>query len=447
MPVTYADPSLAPLETEWVWEDRLPRGAVVLAAGWRQSAKGLFACHLAGAVSTGAPLPGETQAREPADVIMVTPEDDGGEDMAWRLRAAGADLDRIHDLTELDDGSPFELSALAGTDGSTPVLLAAIQAMQRTCLSGHVTEPSGAACGCGQPVRDPRLVIIDPLNAVVMYGTIKTDAGARRVIASLARVARITGVCILVIHHIVKSTGSIGGSTGLVDAVRWCYTIERTDDKLVKALHLEKCNVATAGDLRYRIIEDGHNSRIEWIDPEAEAPQAQSWRSQPARPPAANPAALGCRHAFTKFGTPFECGNCPARQRMAKTAAVPAPARAAAQTWRSSRPGPTTAPQPVIRYDLGLPGPTTAPMPAVNGYEPGLYAAERAMRNGNGQPVATSLGAEWAGLAQAKDACARDRFAAGRALSWTLRQPGVWVASLPAQGQYPAVSYGISNRN
>jgi predicted ATP-dependent serine protease len=259
---TYADAELRPVETVYLWDKRLPYGSVVLCAGWRGSGKGLLTWHLAAAVTNGTPLPGEAAGREPGDVIVIAAEDDGQEDGAWRARAAGCDLGRVHDLTRLEDGSRFELSAAATNAGNLGDLRAKI---------GQLTDEG----------RNPQLIIFDPLNALVMHGSIKTDQGARRVIQGLQDVAKDTGVCILVIHHFVKS-GSIGGSQGLVDACRVVYTIKPDPDKPdLKVLGLEKANVlGKTGDLRYRIIEDGHDSRIDWADTAAVEEQRSRWRER-----------------------------------------------------------------------------------------------------------------------------------------------------------------------
>lgn len=275
MSLTYADTDREPLETEWTWQNRLPRGHVVLVVGWRASGKGLLACSLAAAVTTGRPLPGETEPRDPGDVIMITAEDDPNEDMPWRLRAAGADLSRVHDMTYLGT-EPFELSASATVQGNTTELLATIRELR-------------------EEGRNPRLVILDPLNALVMSGSIKTDQGARRVIARLEFVARRTGVTILVMHHRVKS-GATGGSQGLEDAPRWVYTID--NDPLApeyRVFHLHKCNVATGEDLRYRIISEGHDSRIEWADRAQIEHEERAWRER--KPALAVAPELDADHA------------------------------------------------------------------------------------------------------------------------------------------------------
>lgn len=288
---TYVQPERDPLETEWTWEGRLPRGHVVLIAGKRASAKGLLACNLAGHVTTGDAFPGELAARAPGDVVMVTAEDDANEDMAWRLRAAGADLARVHDLTWLPDGNPFELSAAATVPGHAGELLAYLRMLR-------------------EAGRNPRLVILDPLNALVMHGTIKTDQGARRVISRLEYVAKRTGVTIVVIHHFVKD-GSIAGSQGLEDAPRWVYTIEPDPDAPdYRVFHLHKCNVAVAEDLRYQIVSDGHDSRITWVDREDIRLEEHSWRVP--KPTVVETPGMGSVKRWlseTGGGTPAECAR------------------------------------------------------------------------------------------------------------------------------------------
>ena len=216
---------------------------------------------------------------------MISAEDDLNEDKAWRARAAGVRLERVHDMTHLEDGSPFELSASKLNQGDAPELLAYLRQLRVSCMCGYTGADAGELAahleegmdGC--EARNPRWVFMDPLNQLVMDGTIKTDQGARRLIGRLERVARLTGVTIVIIHHFVKS-GSIGGSQGLVDAPRWVYEIEPDPAAPdCKVIHTHKCNKGGAPDIRYRIVRDGHNSRIEWVAAQAGAQaEERSWR-------------------------------------------------------------------------------------------------------------------------------------------------------------------------
>jgi hypothetical protein len=305
MTTTYAD--IPALPTQWLWQDRLPRGDVSLLAAPGGTGKGMLLCDLAARVTTGRPMPGETAPSEPGSVILIAPEDDPSETVAWRLRAAEANLSRVHDLTLLDSGSPFELSASPLREGNVAQLREAID-----------------------QISDARLVVIDPLMAAIAAGSVATNLGARRVLAPLQRLAKETGVTIVVSHHTVKS-GAIAGSKGLIDAARVVYRVSRdAENPAVRVIALEKSNVlGAAGDLRYTLAGDGHGTRVVWLSRDELAARRTSWRDRFNRPPAAKvtPAqakAAGCRHSSTKFGTLAQCGDCPAGRLAAVSAPAPA---------------------------------------------------------------------------------------------------------------------------
>lgn len=292
---SYAD--IAPMETLWLWRERIPLGEVTLIAGEGGVSKGLTLVDLAARVSTGRPMPGEDEGCEPGSVVMITPEDDLQETVAHRLRAQGADLTRIHDLTYLPGGSPFELSAAERKPGDVAHLRAAIDA-----------------------IGDVRLVVIDPMMATVAYGSVATNLGARRLVTPLQRMAKETGVAVVVSHHTVKS-GAIAGSKGLIDALRVVYRIARDpENPAFRVMSLEKSNVLGATeDLRYTLAGEGHSTRVEWVDRDEMESRRTAWRErlagrQAAKPTAAQAKAAGCRHSSTKFGTLAQCSDCPARR-------------------------------------------------------------------------------------------------------------------------------------
>ena len=278
---TYAD--IAPQPKAWLWGGRLLRGGVTIVAGPGGSAKGLMAADLAARVTTGRPMPGETEAREPASVIMITPEDDLEEDVAWRLDAAGADRGRCHDLTFLPGGIPFELSVIRGD-------------------TGHI----GQLRELIDEIGDVALVVIDPLLACV-NGPVASNAAARRVMAPLQRLAKETGVAILLTHHTVKS-GAIAGSKGLTDAARIVYRISRqADNPAVRVMSVEKVNNAPElDDIQYTLTGEGTSIRVAWA-PEAEQQQRPSWRDRlRGRPLAAAPSP---QPAAPRFAATFSSGR------------------------------------------------------------------------------------------------------------------------------------------
>jgi hypothetical protein len=272
---TFADVTHDPLPIEWNWEGRIPRGHVVLMAGFREVAKGLLGWSVIGAVTNGLLLPGEEgdperiaaglSPKEPGDVIGVWAEDDANEDNAWRARASGTDLGRVHDASILlPGGTPFELSAARGDMGNIPELL------------GYIRQLRTAG-------RNPRLVVLDPLDNLVMNGTIQSPQGATRLMKRLEFVARRTGVTVLVVHHLRPQgkDGKVGGSSKVVDVPRWVYTLKPDEDAPeLMVMHREKGNQGKPADLRYRIVRDGHASRIEWVPAEDVRAEGMSWRSQ-----------------------------------------------------------------------------------------------------------------------------------------------------------------------
>jgi RecA-family ATPase len=243
------------LPTVWMWEHRIPRGEVTLVAGEGGCGKGQLAVDLAARVSTGRGMPFGGTKTDPAAVIMVTPEDDLSETVAWRLRAAQADLGRVHDLTLTEHGAPFALSADSKHDGSIAQLRQAVDEL-------------GA-----------RLVVIDPLMACIAFGTIATNLGARRVIAPLQRLAKETGCAVLMTHHTVKS-GAIAGSKGLLDAARVVYRVAKDrENPAIRVLSLEKSNVLGAtDDVRYLLTGEGHDTRVTWLSRDEIAARRKSWR-------------------------------------------------------------------------------------------------------------------------------------------------------------------------
>lgn len=268
MPVSYDDERLAPLDRIDLWENRIPCGDVSLLFGDGAVGKGRMICDLIGRITTGRPMPlcGQDTAADPGSVIVILPEDDPNEQVAHRLRAAGADLTRVYDLTRLDGGSRFKLSADAKHQGDLPHLRGLVDQL----------EAEG---------RNPRLIVIDPLAAVLGWGTIQTNPGARRLIEPLQDMAKDTGIAVLVIAHTVKS-GVLQGSAGLPQALRTVWKVSRDpDNPAYRLLTLEKHNnLPDAEPVRYG-IEQGDDGlvRVVWLDLEALQEQRRGWRERLAQ--------------------------------------------------------------------------------------------------------------------------------------------------------------------
>ena len=103
--------AIAPDRVEWLWPDRIPLGTLTLFSGDPKLGKSLAAIAVLAAVTRGGPLPG-AEADGPAvaprgSAILLSAEDDPARTIVPRLRAAGADLERVHVLaTMVEPGIP-----------------------------------------------------------------------------------------------------------------------------------------------------------------------------------------------------------------------------------------------------------------------------------------------------------------------------------------------------
>jgi hypothetical protein len=111
----------------WFMRGLLVRGEVNLIEGDGEVGKSTLAMKLCATASTGEPLPGSTNRRAPARVIVFGREDSDSM-IAARLQAAGARLDliKIVDAVRFADGSarPIQLP------GDAPLLLGEVKAFR-----------------------------------------------------------------------------------------------------------------------------------------------------------------------------------------------------------------------------------------------------------------------------------------------------------------------------
>lgn len=99
--------------TRWFWEDRIPLGSLSLLAGLRDIGKTSLLCKLIADATRGM-LPGEFKG-QPTDVIYVFTEDSEEMTIVPRLKAAGADIDRVHKFKAEKNRDGFMLSSSLGS--------------------------------------------------------------------------------------------------------------------------------------------------------------------------------------------------------------------------------------------------------------------------------------------------------------------------------------------
>lgn len=202
--ITRAACDYEPQPIEWLVDESIPLGAMVVIAGEPGLGKSQIAIRLAAAVTTGNGLPNEQPYRDLGSVIILANEDDAERTIRPRLEAAGADLAKVHIVEGVArEGEEADLFQ----------------------LDQDITELRIKTAELG----DVRMIIIDPPGAYLgsQVDSYK-DTDVRRVLAPLAKLAQETGALVLLVVHLNKrADGSpqqrISGSTAWTAAPRAAY--------------------------------------------------------------------------------------------------------------------------------------------------------------------------------------------------------------------------------
>lgn len=283
--------SMPATQVEWLFQDRIPLGAITLLEGDPGKGKSSITCDLIARVTRGRLMPGEQSRRseacsqcascrhnspvssptrkEPRGVVLIQAEDHLNATVIPRLQAAGADLQRIKALHAADDGDQWKLR-----DG--------IQSLENA-----IVETNAA------------LVVIDPLPTFLSTGS-HSDQKVREELQPLASLAERTAVAILIVRHLVKETGrrnvaAGAGSIAIIgqarsalasqtlpdnfdyakDVVPFSRTVETDfdtaedsviDRRFTHLLSLIKSNLGHASPLVYRTRQDNTGAvAIEWL--------------------------------------------------------------------------------------------------------------------------------------------------------------------------------------
>jgi hypothetical protein len=228
-----------PERVEWLWRGRIPIGKLVTLDGMPGLGKSTVTHDIAARVSTGRPMPGEeTNPWGPASVVLLSAEDGIGDTIRPRLEAAGADLERIVVLDEVDAG-----------EGRRPPI---------------IPDDLGVLFALLDEENDVGLVVIDPLFAFLSGAhDSHRDQDVRRVLHQVKILAERAVVPVLVVRHPTKGSagGSAiyagGGSVGIVGAARVGLFMGRDpDDDECCVLACAKNNLAKKPpSLSLRLVE------------------------------------------------------------------------------------------------------------------------------------------------------------------------------------------------
>lgn len=235
--------SYTPRAHRWLVPGMIPRGALTLLSGREGLGKSTWAYTLAAAVTRGT-VPGDLLGR-PADVFIAASEDDWPTVIVPRLIAAGADLDRVHNVIDVIRGGPGGESVLTFPEDGVALAVA---------LAEH----------------EVALLILDPLLPRIGkgYDTHK-DQPVRQGLAPLVEAAGAARTAVLGIIHRNKSERSdladtTMGSRAFTAVARSVLAVLRhPEDPDLRLIGAFKANAAKDSDLarvfEIRAVEIGHD--------------------------------------------------------------------------------------------------------------------------------------------------------------------------------------------
>lgn len=226
--------------TCFAWGPYLPIGDYTVAMADGGTGKTIWSCGVAAAISAGRGLPEDDSAEHHAQNVLVLSAEDGGEILRTRLRASGADLNRVF-ILDCKDSQGMNI-------------VENYPEFEATVLS-----------------YKPGLIIIDPWHAFLGPSLNLNKVNAvRPILQRFTNLAKKCNCAIVLISHVNKraqgenANNAATGSTDFVNAARSAVRIIfDDDDENVRLMVHTKSNYAASGPtIRYRITADGG---VEWI--------------------------------------------------------------------------------------------------------------------------------------------------------------------------------------
>jgi putative DNA primase/helicase len=202
-----ADVHMEPIR--WLWQKRMACGKLNILAGQPGLGKSQITARMAAKVSRGGAWP--DGARCPiGSVIFICCEDDAADTIVPRLKAANADLAKVHILDWIvernEQGEVRRRSFDIGKDADRV----------RELCEAH---------------RDVALIVVDPVSAYLGTADSHKTSDVRAALAPMQAIAADVGACVVLVSHLNKGSGDtsamsrVAGSGAFVAAARSAWVV------------------------------------------------------------------------------------------------------------------------------------------------------------------------------------------------------------------------------
>lgn len=212
IPIVESMADLDHAEVQWLWPQVIPSGKLSLVIGDPGVGKSFVALDIAARVSQGFPWPHELREPapgQPADVLLLSAEDDPHDTLLPRLNAQGADLRRISLFRGVDKSLGRQRKRL-------PFSLAMLDKLAESL----------------DKLSDCRLVVIDPISAYLQCIDANRITDVRELLTPLAQLAHERQIAVLAVNHLNKNLAGplihrSLGSLAFAAAARAVWAVQR----------------------------------------------------------------------------------------------------------------------------------------------------------------------------------------------------------------------------
>ncbi|MDO5618766.1 AAA family ATPase [Kocuria sp.] len=207
----------------WLWDGIIPLGVLTCFAGNGGEGKTTFALDVAARVTHGT-LDGDLHGT-PRDVILIGAEDDPASTAVPRLKAAGADLERVH-FAQVETVTDFHTGQRE------------LKFPMDTSMLRQAVEATNAT-----------LIIIDPISSAMSNGDLNKVQDVRAAVEPIAALAASQCLSVILVNHFNKGSGSVrnkvSGSHGFRDVLRSLLVFAKDEETGERILTQDKNNYGT----------------------------------------------------------------------------------------------------------------------------------------------------------------------------------------------------------